>query len=117
MFLGRLAYLDGKPEGDKSMPGKRWPSGGVHSRGCRICLASSGADACLPEQTVSCGFMAPVPGVGRVRASLLRPAWVLVLLHLAGQYRDVHVLAEMIMRCEGCTDLRGEGRSLIWRGH
>src|SRR5258708_36003634 len=24
----------------------------VHSRGCRICLASSGADACLPEQTV-----------------------------------------------------------------
>jgi hypothetical protein len=29
MFLGRLAYLDGKPEGDKSMPGKRWPSGGV----------------------------------------------------------------------------------------
>jgi hypothetical protein len=29
MFLGHLAYLDGKPEGDKSMPGKRWPSGGV----------------------------------------------------------------------------------------
>src|SRR5262249_22554805 len=29
MFLGRLAYLDGKPEGDKSMPAKRWPSGGV----------------------------------------------------------------------------------------
>ena len=29
MFLGRLAYLEGKPEGDKSMPGKRWPSGGV----------------------------------------------------------------------------------------
>jgi len=29
MFLGRLAYPDGKPEGDKSMPGKRWPSGGV----------------------------------------------------------------------------------------
>ena len=29
MFLGRLAYLDGKPEGDKSMPGKRWSSGGV----------------------------------------------------------------------------------------
>src|SRR5512140_3879272 len=29
MFLGRLAYLDGKPEGDKSMPGKRWPPGGV----------------------------------------------------------------------------------------
>src|SRR6266516_6579072 len=29
MFLGRLAHLDGKPEGDKSMPGKRWPSGGV----------------------------------------------------------------------------------------
>ena len=29
MFLGRLAYLDGKPEGDKSMPGKRRPSGGV----------------------------------------------------------------------------------------
>ena len=29
MFLGRLAYLDGKPRGDKSMPGKRWPSGGV----------------------------------------------------------------------------------------
>ena len=29
MFLGRLAYLDGKPEGDKSMPGKRRPPGGV----------------------------------------------------------------------------------------
>jgi hypothetical protein len=29
MFLGRLADLEGKPEGDKSMPGKRWPSGGV----------------------------------------------------------------------------------------
>jgi hypothetical protein len=29
MFLGRLAYLDGKPEGDKSMPGKRWLPGGV----------------------------------------------------------------------------------------
>ena len=29
MFLDRLAYLDGKPEGDRSMPGKRWPSGGV----------------------------------------------------------------------------------------
>src|SRR5712691_10446864 len=29
MFLGHLAYLEGKPEGDKSMPGKRWPSGGV----------------------------------------------------------------------------------------
>jgi hypothetical protein len=29
MFLGRLAYLDGKPEGDKSMPGKRRPLGGV----------------------------------------------------------------------------------------
>ena len=29
MFLGRLAYLGGKPEGDKSMPGTRRPSGGV----------------------------------------------------------------------------------------
>src|SRR5262249_8102587 len=29
MFLGHLAYLDGKPEGDKSMPGKRRASGGV----------------------------------------------------------------------------------------
>ncbi len=29
MFLGRLAYLDGKPRGDKSMPGKRRSSGGV----------------------------------------------------------------------------------------
>ena len=29
MFLGRLAYLEGKPEGDKSMPGKRWPPGGI----------------------------------------------------------------------------------------
>ena len=27
--MGRPAYLDGKPEGGKSMPGKRWPSGGV----------------------------------------------------------------------------------------
>ena len=38
MFLGRLAYLDGKPRGDKSMSGKRWPSGGVQggvSRGPR----------------------------------------------------------------------------------
>ena len=29
MFLGRLAYLAGKPGGDKSMPGTRRPSGGV----------------------------------------------------------------------------------------
>ena len=29
VFLGRLAYLDAKARGDKSMPGKRWPSGGV----------------------------------------------------------------------------------------
>jgi hypothetical protein len=29
MFLDRLAYLDGKPEGDKSMPGKQWACGGV----------------------------------------------------------------------------------------
>ena len=29
MFLGRLAYLDAKARGDKSMPGKRWPSGGA----------------------------------------------------------------------------------------
>src|SRR5260370_22392364 len=29
MFLGRLAYLAGKPGGDKSMPGKRRPPGGV----------------------------------------------------------------------------------------
>jgi hypothetical protein len=29
VFLGFLTYLDGKPEGDKGMPGKRWPSGGV----------------------------------------------------------------------------------------
>ena len=29
MFLGHLAYLAGKPGGDKSMPGKRRPSGGV----------------------------------------------------------------------------------------
>jgi hypothetical protein len=29
MFLGRLAYLAGKPGGDKSMPGTRWPPGGV----------------------------------------------------------------------------------------
>lgn len=28
-FLGRLVYLDAKARGDKSMPGKRWPSGGV----------------------------------------------------------------------------------------
>ena len=30
LFLDRPAYLDGKPEGDRSMPVKRWPSGGVH---------------------------------------------------------------------------------------
>jgi hypothetical protein len=29
MFLGRLAYLAGKPGGNKSMPGTRRPSGGV----------------------------------------------------------------------------------------
>ena len=29
MFLGHLAYLAGKPGGDKSMPGTRRPSGGV----------------------------------------------------------------------------------------
>ena len=29
MFLGHLAYLAGKPGGDKSMPGKRRSSGGV----------------------------------------------------------------------------------------
>jgi hypothetical protein len=28
-FLGRLAYLEGKPVGDKSMPGTRRSSGGV----------------------------------------------------------------------------------------
>jgi hypothetical protein len=27
--MGRPAYLEGKPVGDKSMPGKRWPVGGV----------------------------------------------------------------------------------------
>ena len=27
MFLGRLAYLDAKARGDKSMPGKWWSSG------------------------------------------------------------------------------------------
>ena len=27
--MGRLTYLDGKPEGENSMSGKRWPSGGV----------------------------------------------------------------------------------------
>jgi hypothetical protein len=29
MFLGRLAHLDAKARGDKSMPGKWWSSGGV----------------------------------------------------------------------------------------
>ena len=29
MFLGHLTYLDAKARGDKSMPGKRWSSGGV----------------------------------------------------------------------------------------
>ena len=29
MFLGHLAYLDGKPEGDKSVPGTRRLPGGV----------------------------------------------------------------------------------------
>ena len=29
MFLGYLAYLNAKARGDQSMPGKRWPSGGV----------------------------------------------------------------------------------------
>ena len=32
-FLGRPAYLEPKGEGDHSMPGKRWPSGGVQGRG------------------------------------------------------------------------------------
>jgi len=29
VFLGHLVYLDAKARGDKSMPGKRWPSGSV----------------------------------------------------------------------------------------
>src|SRR6266536_1041123 len=29
VFLGRLAYLNAKARGDKSMPGKRWSSGGA----------------------------------------------------------------------------------------
>lgn len=29
MFLGLMAYLDGKPRGDKSMPEKRWTCPGV----------------------------------------------------------------------------------------
>ena len=29
LFLGLMAYLDAKARGDKSMPGKRWSSGGV----------------------------------------------------------------------------------------
>jgi hypothetical protein len=29
--MGRPAYLEGKPEGDQSMPGKRWPTGGVQA--------------------------------------------------------------------------------------
>ncbi|WP_345035163.1 transposase [Streptomyces sannanensis] len=29
MFLGRLIYLEAKAEGDNSMSGKRWPSGGI----------------------------------------------------------------------------------------
>lgn len=29
MFLGRLTYLEAKAEGDNSMSGKRWPSGGI----------------------------------------------------------------------------------------
>jgi hypothetical protein len=28
-FLGRLTYLEAKAEGNKSMSGKRWSSGGV----------------------------------------------------------------------------------------
>jgi hypothetical protein len=29
MFLGQLAYLDAKARGDKSLPGKQRPTGGV----------------------------------------------------------------------------------------
>jgi hypothetical protein len=29
VFLGHLAHLNAKARGDQSMPGKRWPSGGV----------------------------------------------------------------------------------------
>lgn len=29
VFLGHLVHLDAKARGDKSMPGKWWPSGGV----------------------------------------------------------------------------------------
>jgi hypothetical protein len=47
MFLGRLADLDGKPEGDKSMPGKRWPSGGV--QGGALLDPRDMAKAGLPE--------------------------------------------------------------------
>ena len=32
-FLGLMAYLDPKGEGDQSMPGKRWPCPGVRVRG------------------------------------------------------------------------------------
>jgi hypothetical protein len=33
MFLGRLTHLEAKAEGDNSMSGKRWPSGGVQGGG------------------------------------------------------------------------------------
>jgi len=47
MFLGRLAYLAGKPGGDKSMPGTRRPSGGVQGG---VPLGPHGmAKAGLPE--------------------------------------------------------------------
>ncbi|HZI74018.1 MAG TPA: hypothetical protein VFD73_08300, partial [Gemmatimonadales bacterium] len=32
-FLGLMAYLDPKGEGDQSMPGKQWPCPGVRARG------------------------------------------------------------------------------------
>ncbi|WP_240798020.1 transposase, partial [Streptomyces sp. F001] len=35
MFLGRLTYLEAKAEGDNSMSGKRWPSGGIQG-GARV---------------------------------------------------------------------------------
>ncbi len=37
----------------------------------------------------------------------------LLLSDLASQYRDVHVLGEMIVRCEGGMHLLGEGGPLI----
>jgi hypothetical protein len=51
-FLGLMAYLDPKGEGDQSMPGKQWPCPGVRARGAadprNMVKATSGVQGDAP---------------------------------------------------------------------